>query len=42
VLRQRAGLMMAEDPRMADVAREVRRRCQEALKNPTSYEAPRH
>jgi hypothetical protein len=42
VLRQRAGLMMAEDPRLADVAREVRRRCQEALKNPTSYEAPRH
>ena len=42
VLRQRAGLIMAEDPRMADAAREVRRRCQAALKNPTSYEAPRH
>ena len=42
VLRQRAGLIMAEDPRMAEISREVRRRCKEALKNPTSYEAPRH
>jgi hypothetical protein len=42
VLHQRAGLIMAQDPRMAEISREVRRRCQEALKNPTTYEAARH
>jgi len=42
VLHQQAGLIMAQDPRMAEVSREVRCRCQEALKNPTTYEAPRH
>jgi hypothetical protein len=42
VLHQRAGLIMAQDARMGDIAREVRRQCEESLKNPTSYEAPRH
>jgi hypothetical protein len=42
VLHQQAGLIMAQDPRVGEISREVRRRCQEALKNPTSYEAPRH
>ncbi|MHC4556983.1 MAG: hypothetical protein ACYS80_06730 [Planctomycetota bacterium] len=42
VLRQRAGLIMATDPRMANIAREIRRRTQEMLRNPVSYEAPRH
>jgi hypothetical protein len=42
VLRQRAGLAMATDPRTADIAQEIRRRTQTALRNPTSYEAPRH
>ncbi|MBI3878453.1 MAG: hypothetical protein HY301_00095 [Verrucomicrobia bacterium] len=41
-LRQRAAMAMAADPRMAQVATEVRRRTQEMLRNPTSYEAPRH
>ncbi|MBM3333473.1 hypothetical protein FJY63_02315, partial [Candidatus Sumerlaeota bacterium] len=42
LLRQRAAVAMADDPRVAPVAREVRRRTQEMLRNPTSYEAPRH
>jgi hypothetical protein len=42
ILRQRAVLAMAADPRVAPVAREVRRRTQQMLRNPTSYEAPRH
>jgi hypothetical protein len=42
ILRQRAALAMAGDPRMAPIAREVRRRTQQMLRNPTSYEAPRH
>jgi hypothetical protein len=42
MLRQRAALDMASDPRMATVAREIRRRTQQMLRNPTSYEAPRH
>jgi hypothetical protein len=41
-LRQQAALLMAADPRLALVAREVRRRTQQMLRNPTSYEAPRH
>jgi len=42
VLRQRAGLAMAVDPRTAEIAKEIRRRTQQALRNPASYEAPRH
>jgi len=42
ILRQRAALAMAADPRVAPVAKEVRRRTQQMLRNPTSYEAPRH
>jgi hypothetical protein len=42
VLRQKAALAMAHDPRTADVAKEIRRRTQAMLRNPTSYEAPRH
>lgn len=41
-LRQRAGLLMALDPRLRPVAAEVRRRTREVLRNPASYEAPRH
>ena len=41
-LRQRAGTLMALDPRLAPVAAEVRSRCQEALRNPASYEHPRY
>jgi hypothetical protein len=42
ILRQRAGLAMAADPRTAEIAEEIRRRTQEVLRNPASYEAPRH
>ena len=42
ILRQRAGLLMATDPRTRPIATEIRRRTQQALRNPTSYEAPRH
>ena len=42
ILRQRAGLAMAIDPATGPIAREIRRRTQEILRNPASYEAPRH
>ena len=42
VLRQRAALAMALDPRMADIATEIRNRTHKILRNPLSYEAPRH
>lgn len=42
VLRQRAGLAMATNPRAAEIAREIRDRTQKALRNASSYEAPRH
>lgn len=42
MLRQQAALAMAADPSMASVAKEVRNRTQQMLRNPTSYEAPRH
>ena len=41
-LRQQAAVLMAADPRAASAAREVRGRTQQMLRNPTSYEAPRH
>jgi hypothetical protein len=42
ILRQQAAAATANDPRMASIAKEVRRRTQQMLRNPTSYEAPRH
>jgi hypothetical protein len=42
IIRQKAGLAMAIDSRTAPVAKEIRRRTQETLRNPVSYEAPRH
>jgi hypothetical protein len=41
-LRQRAGLALAMNPELKDVAAEVRTRTQAMLRNPTPYEAPRH
>jgi hypothetical protein len=41
-LRQRAGLAMAADPRVADVAKEIRKRTQEALRGPAGHEGARH
>jgi hypothetical protein len=42
ILRQRAGLAMAADPRVADAAKEIRRRAQEVLRNPAGHEGARH
>ena len=41
-LRQRAGILMALDPRVAPVAAEIRARTQEALRNPAHHEGARH
>ncbi|MBI3855235.1 MAG: hypothetical protein HY293_06055 [Planctomycetes bacterium] len=41
-LRQKAGLLMAVDARMAPIAAEIRTRTQEALKNPAGHEGNRH
>ena len=41
-LRQRAGILIALDPRVAPVALEIRARTQEALRNPTLHEGARH
>lgn len=42
IMRQQAALAMASDPRATEIAQEVRRRTHAMLRNPTSYEAPRH
>jgi hypothetical protein len=41
-LRQRAGIRMAVEPRVAPVAVEIRARTQEALRNPANHEGARH
>jgi hypothetical protein len=41
-LRQRAGLLLAAEPRLAPIAAEIRSRTQEALRNPASHEGNRH
>lgn len=41
-LRQKAGLLMAADPRMAPIAAEIRAKTQETLKNPAGHEGNRH
>ena len=40
--RQRAGLLMATEPRAAEVAKEIRRRSQIVLRNPANHEGARH
>ncbi len=42
ILRQRAGMAMAENPELKDIAAEIRERTRKMLRNPTAYEAPRH
>lgn len=42
ILRQRAAMAMAADPKFASIAKEIRQRTQQMLRNPLSYEAPRH
>jgi hypothetical protein len=41
-LRQRAGLLMAQDPRVTEVCREIRRRAQAAMEHPAGHEAIHH
>ena len=41
-LRQRAGILMALDPRVAPIAAEIRNRTQEVLRNPAHHEGARH
>ncbi|HEV3445584.1 MAG TPA: hypothetical protein VG099_13130, partial [Gemmataceae bacterium] len=41
-LRQRAGIRMALDPRIASIATDIRARTQEALRNPANHESARH
>ncbi len=41
-LRQKAGLLMASDPRIAPIATEIRASTQEALRNPASHEGAHH
>jgi hypothetical protein len=41
-LRQRVGLMVASDPKLAAVAMEIRARTQDALRNPANHEGARH
>ncbi len=42
VLRQRAGIAMALDPRIKAVATEIRRRSRKVLRNPAGHEGARH
>jgi hypothetical protein len=42
MIRQRASLMLALEPRLAEVAKEIRRRSQIVLRNPANHEAARH
>jgi hypothetical protein len=41
-LRQRAGMALATNPEVAEVAKEIRERTRKALLNPSGHEAPRH
>jgi hypothetical protein len=41
-LRQRAGIEMALDPRVAPIAKEIRARTRDALRNPANHEGARH
>ena len=41
-LRQRAGMAVASDPELKEIAAKIRDRTQAMLRNPTAYEAPRH
>jgi hypothetical protein len=41
-LRQRAGILMALNPKVAPIALEIRARTQEALRNPANHEGARH
>jgi hypothetical protein len=42
LVRQRAGLLMATEPRMGEIAKEVRARAQKVLRSPAGHEGARH
>jgi len=42
MIRQRAGLIMARQPRMADICTEVRRRARSVMRNPAGHEGATH
>ncbi len=42
MIRQKAGLLMAQEPRVAEAAKEIRRRSQIVLRNPANHEGARH
>ncbi|MBM4034247.1 MAG: hypothetical protein FJ291_21065 [Planctomycetes bacterium] len=42
LVRQRAGLLMAIEPRMGEIAKEVRARAQKVLRSPAGHEGARH
>ena len=41
-LRQKAGILLATDPRMAPIATEIRTRTQKMLRGGAAYEGARH
>jgi hypothetical protein len=41
-LRQKAGMLLAQDPRLVDIAAEIRSRTQVALRNPANHEGAHH
>jgi hypothetical protein len=41
-VRQKAGLIMVQDPKAAPVATEIRAKAQEVLRNPSVHESARH
>jgi hypothetical protein len=41
-LRQKAGILLAQDPRLASIAGEIRARTQVALRNPANHEGAHH
>jgi hypothetical protein len=41
-VRQKAGLIMVQDPKAAPIATEVRAKAQEVLRNPSAHESARH
>jgi hypothetical protein len=42
MIRQKAGLLMAADPRVAGIAKEIRRRSQIVMRNPAGHESAQH
>jgi hypothetical protein len=41
-IRQKAGLLVAADPRMGAIATEIRTKTHDVLRNPAGHEGARH